>query len=125
MSKNKRDFEEVAALLPLKPQDFHILFVLLDGERHGYGMVKEIDRQTNGQVRLEAGNLYRSVRRLIKQGLIAESDRRPAPESDDERRRYYSVTDFGRQVVTAETDRMRSVVAAAEARLAVSDGEVL
>ena len=125
MSKNKRDFEEVAALLPLKPQDFHILFVLLDGERHGYGMVKEIDRQTNGQVRLEAGNLYRSVRRLIKQGLIAESDRRPAPESDDERRRYYSVTEFGRQVVTAETDRMRSVVAAAEARLAVSDGEVL
>ena len=125
MSKKKRAFEEVAALLPLKPQDFHILFVLLDGERHGYGMVKEIDRQTDGQVRLEAGNLYRSVRRLIKQGLIAESDRRPAPESDDERRRYYSVTDFGRQVVTAETDRMRSVVAAAEARLAVSDGEVL
>ena len=125
MSKKKRAFEEVAALLPLKPQDFHILFVLLDGERHGYGMVKEIDHQTNGQVRLEAGNLYRSVRRLIKQGLIAESGRRPAPESDDERRRYYSVTDFGRQVVTAETDRMRSVVAAAEARLAVSDGEVL
>ena len=125
MSKKKRAFEEVAALLPLKPQDFHILFVLLDGERHGYGMVKEIDRQTNGQVRLEAGNLYRSVRRLIKQGLIAESDRRPAPESDDERRRYYSVSEFGRQVVTAETDRMRSVVAAAEARLAVSDGEVL
>ena len=125
MSKKKRAFEEVAALLPLKPQDFHILFVLLDSERHGYGMVKEIDRQTDGQVRLEAGNLYRSVRRLIKQGLIAESDRRPAPESDDERRRYYSVTEFGRQVVTAETDRMRSVVAAAEARLAVSDGEVL
>ena len=125
MSKKKRAFEEVAALLPLKPQDFHILFVLLDGERHGYGMVKEIDRQTNGQVRLEAGNLYRSVRRLIKQGLIAESDRRPAPESDDERRRYYTVTEFGRQVVFAETDRMRSVVAADEARLAVSDGEVL
>jgi DNA-binding PadR family transcriptional regulator len=125
VSKKKRAFEEVAALLPLKPQDFHILFVLLDGERHGYGMVKEIDRQTDGQVRLEAGNLYRSVRRLIKQGLIAESDRRPAPESDDERRRYYSVTEFGRQVVFAETDRMRSVVAAAEARLAVSDGEVL
>jgi len=125
VSKKKRAFEEVVALLPLKPQDFHILFVLLDGERHGYGMVKEIDRQTNGQVRLEAGNLYRSVRRLIKQGLIAESDRRPAPESDDERRRYYTVTEFGRQVVFAETDRMRSVVAAAEARLAVSDGEVL
>ena len=125
MSKKKRRVEEVAALLPLKPQDFHILFVLLDGDRHGYGMVKEIERQTDGQIRLEAGNLYRSVRRLIKQGLIAETDRRPAPESDDERRRYYSVTEFGRQVVAAETDRMRAVVAAAEARLVVSDGEVI
>jgi DNA-binding PadR family transcriptional regulator len=125
VSKKKRRVEEVAALLPLKPQDFHILFVLLDGDRHGYGMVKEIDRQTDGQIRLEAGNLYRSVRRLIKQGLIAETDRRPAPESDDERRRYYSVTEFGRQVVAAETDRMRAVVAAAEARLVVSDGEVI
>ena len=112
-------------MLPLKPQDYHILFVLLDGERHGYGMVKEIERQTGGQVRLEAGNLYRSVRRLIKQGLIVESDRRPAPESDDERRRYYGVTDFGRQVVDAETDRMRNVVAAAEARLAISDSEAV
>jgi DNA-binding PadR family transcriptional regulator len=125
VSKRKKRVEEVAALLPLKPQDFHILFVLLDGDRHGYGMVKEIDRQTDGQIRLEAGNLYRSVRRLIKQGLIAETDRRPAPESDDERRRYYSVTEFGRQVVAAETDRMRAVVAAAEARLVVSDGEVI
>ena len=124
VSKNKQTDGKVAALLPLKPQDYHILFVLLDGERHGYGMVKEIDRQTNGQVRLEAGNLYRSVRRLIKQGVIVESDRRPAPESEDERRRYYCVTEFGRQVVAAETDRMRELVAAAEARFAVSDGEV-
>ena len=125
MSKKKSRAYDVASLLPLKPQDYHILFVLLDGERHGYGMVKEIERQTGGQVRLEAGNLYRSVRRLIKQGLIVESDRRPAPESDDERRRYYGVTDFGRQVVDAETDRMRNVVAAAEARLAISDSEAV
>lgn len=121
--KNRAD--DVAALLPLKPQDYHILFVLLDGERHGYGMVKEIERQTDGQIRLEAGNLYRSVRRLIKQGLISESDRRPAPESDDERRRYYGVTEFGRRVVAAETERMRAVVAAAEARLAVIGGKVI
>jgi DNA-binding PadR family transcriptional regulator len=121
--KNRAD--DVAALLPLKPQDYHILFVLLDGERHGYGMVKEIDRQTDGQIRLEAGNLYRSIRRLIKQGLLKESDRRPAPESDDERRRYYGVTEYGRRVVAAETERMRAVVAAAEARLAVTDGKVI
>lgn len=116
--------KEVAGLLPLKPQDYHILFVLLDGERHGYGMVKEIERETGGTIRLEAGNLYRSVRRLIKQGLIVESDRRPAPESDDERRRYYGVTEFGRQVVAAETERMRTLVAAAKARLATSSGKV-
>lgn len=124
MSKSQDRPSEVAALLPLKPQDYHILFVLLDGERHGYGMVKEIDVQTDGQIRLEAGNLYRSIRRLMKQGLIAESDRRPAPESDDERRRYYCVTEFGREVIGAETDRLRKLVAAAEARFALSDGKV-
>ncbi len=124
MSKKKNRAEDVAALLPLKPQDYHILLVLLDVERHGYGMVKEIDRQTDGQVRLEAGNLYRSVRRLIKQGLLAESGKRPAPESDDERRRYYCITDFGRRVLTAETDRLRDLVASAEARFAVSGGKV-
>jgi len=120
----KSRVDEVAALLPLKPQDYHILFVLLDVERHGYGMVKEIERQTGGKVRLEAGNLYRSVRRMIQRGLIVESDRRPAPESDDERRRYYGITDLGRRVVVAETDRMRELVAAAEAQLAMSDGKV-
>jgi DNA-binding PadR family transcriptional regulator len=124
VSKKKNRAEDVAALLPLKPQDYHILLVLLDVERHGYGMVKEIDRQTDGQVRLEAGNLYRSVRRLIKQGLLAESGKRPAPESDDERRRYYCITDFGRRVLTAETDRLRDLVASAEARFAVSGGKV-
>ena len=124
MPSKKSRADDVAALLPLKPQDYHILFVLLDVERHGYGMVKEIERLTSGKVRLEAGNLYRSVRRMIQQGLIVESDRRPAPESDDERRRYYRITDLGRQVVVAETDRMRELVAAAEAQLALPDGKV-
>jgi len=125
MTKAESDrSQQVAALLPLKPQDYHILFVLLDGERHGYGMVKEIERETGGVIRLEAGNLYRSVRRLIKQGLIVESDRRPAPESDDERRRYYAVTELGREVVSAETERMRKLVAAAKARLATSSGKL-
>ena len=118
MLQNPSDFaERVAALLPMKSQDYHILFVLLDGERHGYGMVKEIARQTAGQIRMDAGNLYRSIRRLMKDGLVAESDRRPAPESDDERRRYYRVTPFGASVFAAETERMRSIVTAAEARV--------
>lgn len=124
MVSNKRNHaQDVDALLPLKPQDYQILLVLVDTERHGYGMVKEIDRQTGGRIRLEPGNLYRSVRRLIRQGLIAESGRRPAPESDDERRRYYRITEHGRAVLTAETSRLRDVVAVAEARLALSKSE--
>jgi len=113
----KTTADSVAALLPLKPQDYHILFVLLEGECHGYRMVKEIDHQTGGQIRMEAGNLYRSLRRMIRQGLVTESKRRPAPESDDERRRYYRITDFGERVFAAETARMRSAVAAADARV--------
>ena len=125
MPKKKSRTEALNALLPLKPQDYHILLVLLDKERHGYGMVKEIERQTDGQIKLEAGNLYRSVRRLIKQGLLEESERRPAPESDDERRRYYGITEFGREVLAAETERLRGVGAAAAARFAVSNGKVI
>lgn len=113
--------DRVSALLPLKPADYMILFVLLDRELYGYRMVKEIAERSDGQIRLEAGNLYRSIRRMIKQELIDESDRRPAPESDDERRRYYAITDFGRRVVAADTARMRSLVAAVDASGMLSD----
>jgi DNA-binding PadR family transcriptional regulator len=101
----------------MRQQDYYILFVLLDGECHGYRMVKEISSHTGGQIRTDAGNLYRSIRRLMKDGLVDESDRRPAPESDDERRRYYRITELGKIVFAAETERLRSVVAAAEARV--------
>jgi DNA-binding PadR family transcriptional regulator len=113
----------VDAALPLKPADYFILFVLVEGERHGYWMAKEIERLTEGQVRLEAGNLYRSLRRMMKSGWVRQSDRRPAAESDDERRRYYGVTELGRQIVRAEVERMRAVVEMAEAQSAArSDG---
>ncbi len=115
--------ESVQAALPLRPADYFILFVLLDGERHGYWMAKEIERISEGQVRLEAGNLYRSLRRMMKSGWVAKSDRRPAPDSDDERRRYYSITELGTMIVRAEVERMRAVVATAEAHSAArSDG---
>jgi len=107
--------QEVTSFLPLHPKDYHILFVLLDGACHGYRIVKEIERQTGGQVRMEAGNLYRSIRRMVRDGLVVESDRRPAPEVDDRRRRYYGVTDLGRRVLAAEAARLRAVVAAADA----------
>ena len=116
-SPNPADF------VPLKPQDYFILFVLVDADCHGYRMIQEVERLSGGQVRLEAGNLYRSIRRLTRDGLVAESDRRPAPESDDERRRYYRITDLGRRVFTEETARMRAAVAAADARTGERDGE--
>lgn len=113
----------VDAALPLRPADYFVLFVLMDAERHGYWMAKEIERLTEGQVRLEAGNLYRSLRRMMKSGWVRQSDRRPSAESDDERRRYYGVTELGRQIVRAEVERMRAVVEMAEAQSAArSDG---
>ena len=114
--------ESVRAALPLKPADYFILYVLLDGERHGYWMAKEIERITDGQVRLEAGNLYRSLRRMMKSGWVQKSDGRPALDSDDERRRYYSITELGTKIVRAEVERMRAVVTTAEAHSAVRSG---
>lgn len=108
--------ESVSTQIPLSPQDFHILFALNGGDRHGYRLVKEIEQQSGGLIRIEAGNLYRCVRRLIRRGLVSESDSRPAPESDDERRRYYRITDFGERVLAADTARMRAIVRAADAR---------
>jgi DNA-binding PadR family transcriptional regulator len=108
--------DELGAVLPLKPNDYHILFALLDGERHGYWIAKEIRRQTVGQIHLEAGNLHRTIQKLIRQGLVEPTEKRPAPESDDERRRYYTITPLGRQAVAADAARMKDLVEAAQAR---------
>ena len=105
-----------AALLPLKPVDVLILTMLTAGERHGYGIRQDIIDHTDGTLELEAGNLYRSIRRLIDEGLLDESDRRPAPDADDERRRYYRISAFGRRVLAAEMMRLRALVRLAEAR---------
>jgi DNA-binding PadR family transcriptional regulator len=105
---------DARALLPLKPVVFQILMALIDRERHGYGLVQEIHSQWG--VRLDAGNLYRALRAMLDEDLIEESERRPAPASDDERRRYYRVTPFGRRVAAAEAARLESLVAAARAR---------
>ncbi len=108
--------DNISALLPLKPQDYMILFVLLGGELHGYRMVKEIAKQSDERIRLEAGNLYRSIRRMIKQGLLEESDRRPVADADDERRRYYRITPLGKRVVKAEAARLADLATLARAR---------
>lgn len=100
--------------LPLKPTDYQILFVLYRHELHGYAMVKSIAERTEGRIRLEPSNLYRRIRRLMQAGLVEESKERPSPELDDERRRYFILTDLGRSVLAAEAERMRQLVTEAE-----------
>lgn len=95
-----------ASFLPLKPEDFQILLALEDRERHGYALLKEIERATHGSVAPAASPFYRKLRRMEEVGLVAETDARPAPELDDERRRYYALTPLGREVLAAEARRV-------------------
>jgi len=103
-------------LTPLAPAVFHILLCLGEGERHGYAIKREVARRTDGTVNLGPAVLYGSIARMLEQGLIEESDDRPDPHLDDERRRYYRITAFGRKVAQAEAARMRSLVQLAAAR---------
>lgn len=103
-------------LLPLKPVMFQILLSLADGERHGYGITQDIAARTAARMRIEPGNLYRSLRTLLDEGVIEESEKRPAPDLDDERRRYYRITPFGRRVAAAETARLEALVAEAKGK---------
>jgi len=102
-------------LLPLQPATFHILMALADDDRHGYAIIQEIAARTDGAIRLSAGTLYRSLPRLLEQGLIEETDERPAPDEDDERRRYYRITKFGEAVARAEARRLQELVRLARA----------
>ena len=104
-------------LLPLPPAIFQILVALADRERHGYGIMQDISDRTEGKMRLGPGTLYGSIKRMLQQGLIEESDERPDPNLDDERRRYYRVTTFGRRVAGAETERLSKLVSQAVASL--------
>ncbi len=96
--------------LPLTPAVFHILLALADQERHGYSIMREIEVQTEGSIRIGPTTLYRSIKRMLADGLIVELDERPDPELDDERRRYYKLTGLGEQVMVAETQRMARTV---------------
>jgi DNA-binding PadR family transcriptional regulator len=97
-------------LLPLPPAVFHILLALAEEDRHGYAIMELVAARTRGAVRLAPGTLYRSIQRMLEQGLIVETHERPAPEEDDERRRYYRITPFGRETVRAEARRLEVLV---------------
>jgi DNA-binding PadR family transcriptional regulator len=102
-------------LLPLPPATFHILLALLDEERHGYAIIQDIKERTRGELRMSAGTLYRSIARMVEQGLITEVVKR-RPVADDQRRRYYRLTDFGTAVARAEMRRLSQLVQMARAR---------
>jgi DNA-binding PadR family transcriptional regulator len=108
--------EDVEVLLPLPPATFHILMALADEDRHGYAIIQDIALRTDGELQMSAGTLYRSIQRMQEQGLIIEPRERPAPENDDERRRYYRITPFGLAVARAEARRLMQMVKLARAR---------
>ena len=107
---------ETESFLPLTPAMFHILLALADGEKHGYAILKEVARRTEEKVRLSAGTLYGNLARLEAEGLIAESGKRPEVVLDDERRRYYLLTAFGREVAVAEAERMEEALVQARVK---------
>ncbi|MEO7018913.1 MAG: PadR family transcriptional regulator [Ktedonobacteraceae bacterium] len=121
MEKQERNPE---AMLPLTPAVFHILLALADGEKHGYGIMKEVTQRTEGSMRMGPGTLYGSIGRMLASGLVEESDERPDAEMDDERRRYYRLSDFGLRVAEAESRRLTQLLRIAQAKhvLATSQG---
>lgn len=107
-----------ASNTPLTPAVLHILLALSTGERHGYGIMKEVESDSQGKVKMGPGTLYGSLGRMIEAGLIRESDKKVDPEMDDERRIYYKITALGQGTLEAELDRYRQVVAVAKQKVA-------
>ena len=111
--------------LPLSPAVLHILLALTEGEQHGYAMMQQAAILSAGKVQLGPGTLYRSIKQLLADGLIEESAQRPDPALDDQRRRYYRLTSWGRQILTAEIDRLAHLVTVAQQRGLDNRGSVV
>lgn len=107
---------------PLTPAVLHILMALADGDRHGYGIMKQVEADSKGRVKMGPGTLYGSIGRMIDAGLIRESGRKVDPKLDDERRVYYEITPLGQESLTAEIERYRDVVMAANAKSLATGG---
>jgi len=107
---------EVEKLLPLTPAVFHVMLALADGDKHGYAILKDVSSRTDGDVKLSTGTLYGIIKRLLNDGIIEESRRRPAAGNDDERRIYYRLTSFGQRVAEAEAERHEKLVSLARSK---------
>ncbi|MET1001785.1 MAG: PadR family transcriptional regulator [Acidimicrobiia bacterium] len=110
------DRPDVDSFLPLPASVMHIVVALADGEKHGYAIMRDVARLSDGSVRMGSGTLYGSIRRMLDQGLIEETDVRPDPALDDQRRKYYRLTELGHRVGAAEYSRLRALVSAAQLR---------
>ena len=108
--------------LPLKPVDLQLMLALAEGELHGYGLVQAIEAGTDGLVRLDPGNLYRVIKRLLAAGLLDEAERRTAADLGDERRRYYALTPLGQRVLAAELHRLDVMMRSRQVRSIVRQG---
>src|SRR5918994_2765535 len=115
MRRTKPD-KPVTDFLPLTPAIAHILLALADEDRHGYAIMQEVARLTDGAIHMGPGTLYGTIKRMLATGLLEETDERPDPDLDDERRRYYRATPLGVRVLEAETARMSTLVGAARAK---------
>lgn len=120
MRNGQHDLEK---LLPLTPAVFHILLALLDCDRHGYGIMQEVSLCTEGKLRLGPGTLYRSIKQMLSEGLIVELDERSDPSIDDQRRRYYHITESGKRVFKAESERLEQLLKVARAKRLLSGPE--
>jgi DNA-binding PadR family transcriptional regulator len=119
-SRRKTPHPPPESFLPLKPRVCLMLMALVQGQRHGYALKQELQRQTGGRLNLGPGTLYRTLNTMLDSGLIAESGERPDPADDDERRRYYTITKLGRLVAAAEAERMSELVETARVQRLIS-----
>ncbi|MBN2003525.1 MAG: helix-turn-helix transcriptional regulator [Anaerolineae bacterium] len=115
---------DIDELLPLTPAVFHILLVLADQERHGYSIMQEVQTLTGGQVKMGPGTLYGTIKRMLQMQLIEETEDRPDPDLDDQRRRYYRLSALGHRVLRAEAQRLESLVDVARKREILGGGSV-
>jgi DNA-binding PadR family transcriptional regulator len=105
-----RDGRDPKDFLPLPSSSFHVLLVLAEEEKHGYAIMREVERISDGSVRMGPGTLYGTIKRLLETGMVEESGERPDPDLDDERRRYYRITGLGERVVAAEVHRLSTMI---------------